>query len=84
MNKQITQVCTASNLMTTTYHTYADLLHSGDRLAATEWGGRHSIAAGTLRDGIAATLRLDPEAVILRAMHGAERVQGLAPGGLAA
>jgi hypothetical protein len=84
MNKQITQVCTASNPMIITYHTYADLVHAGDRLAATQWGGRHGIAAGTLQDGVAATLRLDPQAVILRAVRGDERVRGLAPGGLAA
>ena len=64
---------------TTTYNTYADLLLDGGRLAATEWGH-----GATLAEGVAATLRLDPEAIILRAKRGDEAVRGLAPGGLAA
>ena len=69
--------------MTTTFHAYADTLHAGDRLAATEWGA-HPAGCATLAEGVAATLRLDPEAVVLRAVRGAEAVRGLAPGGLAA
>ena len=64
-------------MTTTTYHTYADLLLDGGRHAATEWPG------GTLAEAVEATLRLDPEAVILRAVRGTETVRGLAPGGLA-
>jgi len=67
--------------MTTTYHTYPDLLLDGGRLAATEWGA-HPAGCATLAEGVAATLRLDPEAVVLRAVRGAEAVRGLAPGGL--
>jgi hypothetical protein len=65
-------------MILTTYHTYPDLLLSGGRLAATEWG-----VGASLADGVAATLRLDAEAIILRAVRGAETVRGLAPGGLA-
>jgi hypothetical protein len=70
--------------MTTTYHAYADTLHAGDRLAATEWGGRHCDPSVTLAEGVAATLRLDPEAIVLWAATATERIRGLAPGGLAA
>jgi hypothetical protein len=69
--------------MTTTYHTYADLLLDGGRLAATEWGA-HPAGCATLAEGVAATLRLDPEAVILRAVRGTETVRGYAPAGMAA
>lgn len=65
-------------MTTTTYHTYSDLLTDGGRLAATEWG------AGTLADAVAATHRLDPDSIILRACRGTETALGLAPGGLAA
>ncbi len=64
---------------TTTYHTYADLITDGGRLAATEWGVSASIA-----DGVAATLRYDDEAIILRAVRGTEVVRGYAPAGMAA
>lgn len=55
-----------------TFHTYPDLVHRGGRLAATEWPG------ATPAEAVAATLRVDPEAIILRA----NGVVGLAPGGL--
>jgi hypothetical protein len=64
---------------TTTYHTYADLLTDGGRLAATEWG-----LGGPLAGAVAATLRLDPEAVILRVTGSEGTAVGLAPAGLAA
>lgn len=65
--------------MATTRHTYPDLLLTGGRLAATEWG------TGSLADAVRATLARDPEAVILRADNTAgQAVRGLAPGGLAA
>jgi hypothetical protein len=57
----------------TTYHTYPDLLIDGGRLAATEWGGNPTHA-----EAIAATLRLDPEAIILRV----GQLRGMAPGGI--
>lgn len=64
--------------MTTTHHTYSDLLIDGGRLATTVWDG------GTLADAVAATHRLDPDTIILRACRGTDTVRGLAPGGLAA
>ena len=66
-------------MTTTTYHTYSDLIIDGGRLAATEWGGGASLA-----DAVAATLRYDSEAIILRAVRGTEVVRGYAPAGLAA
>jgi hypothetical protein len=68
----------------TTYHTYADLLTDGGRLAATQWGGRPGVTCASLADAVAATLRLDPDAVVLRAVRGTETVHGLAPGGVSA
>jgi type IV secretory pathway ATPase VirB11/archaellum biosynthesis ATPase len=68
----------------TTYHTYAELLLDGGRLAVTEWGGRHGMPSVSLADGVAATLRLDPEAIILQAVRGSETVRGYAPAGMAA
>lgn len=65
--------------MTTTRHTYPDLITTGGRLAATVW------PSGSLAAAVRATLALDPEAVILRADTPAgDAVRGLAPGGLAA
>lgn len=66
---------------TTTYHTYADLLTDGGRLAATNWGSLRSCSAA---EAVAATLRHDPEAVVLRVTYGVESAKGYAPGGLAA
>jgi hypothetical protein len=67
----------------TTYHTYPDLLFTGGRLAATEWSD-HPAGCASLAEAVGATLRLDAEAVILRAVRGAETARGHAPGGLAA
>jgi hypothetical protein len=67
----------------TTHHTFPDLLTSGDRLAATDWGS-HPAGCASLSDAVAATLSLAPDAIILRAVRGSEAVRGLAPGGLAA
>ena len=75
---------TLDTMTTTTYHAYSDTLHTGDRLAQTQWGGRHGLPSASLAEGVAATLRLDPAAVVLRAVRGTETVRGLAPGGLAA
>ena len=60
-----------------TYHTYPDLLYIGGRLACTEWSPRCNTA-----EVVAATLRLDSEAVILRANTASGHYRGLAPGGL--
>ena len=65
-------------MTTTTFHTYPDLLTDGGRLAATEWG------AGTLAEAVAATHRLDPDTIILRACRGTDTALGHAPGGMAA
>ena len=59
----------------TTYHTYPELIYCGGRLAATEWDGNPTAA-----EAVAATLRHDPEAVILRVAQ----LKGLAPGGIGA
>ena len=63
--------------MSSTFHTYPDLVHTGGRLACTEWG--HAAAAAEL---IAATLRRDPESIILRVVAVDGYFRGLAPGGL--
>ena len=68
-------------MTTTTFHTYPDLLLDGGRLAATEWGS-HPAGCATLAEAVAATLRLDDEAIVLRAVCGTTTVRGLAPGGL--
>ena len=70
-------------MIATTYHTYPDLLLSGGRLAATDWGS-HPAGCASLAEAVAATLRLDAEAVVLRAVRGTTVARGLAPGGLAA
>lgn len=64
-------------MIVSTYHTYADLIINGGRLAATEWQGGASMA-----EAVAATLRLDGDAIILRAKRGSESVRALAPGGM--
>ncbi len=68
----------------TTYSTFPDLLTSGERLAATQWGGRPGIHCGSLSEAVSATLSLLPDAIILRAVRGSEAVRGLAPGGMVA
>lgn len=62
--------------MAYTFHTYAALVGTGDRLAATDWSN------ATAAQAVAATLRLDPSAVVLVATDHRRHV-GLAPGGLA-
>ena len=67
--------------MIITHHTYADLIHSGDRLAAVEWD-----CGSTPAEGVAATLELDPESIILTVTDWrgwqAQRHRGFAPGGI--
>ena len=64
-----------------TYHTYSDLLYTGGRLAACEWD-----YGCTPAEAVAATLEVDPEAVILRVTDARGRVDrqiiGFAPGGI--
>lgn len=65
-------------MATATFHTYPDLLLDGGRLACTEWPVRCSVS-----EAVTATIRLDPECIVLRAGHvNGEQVRGLAPGGL--
>lgn len=64
--------------MATTFHTYPDLLFDGGRPVQWRWAG------WSVSQAVAATLEVDPEAVILRAQNDAETFRGLAPGGLAA
>ena len=64
----------------TTLHTYSDLLHDGGRLAATVWDTRNVAGA------VAATLRYDADAIILRVANSDGRYVaiGHAPGGITA
>ena len=65
-------------MQTTTFHTYPDLVtETGERLAAVSWGH-----GATFADAIAATLRLDSDAIVLRARSGASQIVGLMPGGM--
>ena len=64
--------------MACTHNTYPDLLITGGRLARTEW------PEATPAEALAATLRYDPEAIVLLITSPAgQPVRGLAPGGLA-
>jgi ABC-type branched-subunit amino acid transport system ATPase component len=68
---------TTTSTMTSTYHTYPDLVYDKGRLAETIWDGN------CFGDAIAATLTINPEVIILRARIDNETIKGLAPGGLA-
>jgi hypothetical protein len=64
--------------MASTFHTYAELVTDAGRPARTDWDG--TAAA----DAVAATLRLDPDAIISHATDSTGcRLIGLLPGGLA-
>lgn len=63
--------------MTSTYHTYPDLVYDKGMLAETTWLTEH------VGDAISAIIAIDPEAIVLRARIGTETIKGLAPGGLA-
>jgi hypothetical protein len=69
--------------MIRTHVTFPELVHSGDRLAVIAWTPWASL---TPAEGVAATIDLHDDAVILRADSGpgTDRLVGLAPGGLAA
>ena len=64
-----------------TRHTYSDLLYTGGRLAECEWD-----CGGTLAEGVAATISVDPEVIILWASDwtgaNAKHYRGMAPGGI--
>ena len=64
----------------TTLQTYSDLLHDGSRLGARVWETRDVAGA------VAATLRYDADAIILRVndANGYTVATGHAPGGIAA
>jgi hypothetical protein len=63
----------------TTFHTYADLLYVGGRLAQTVWAGVDA------PQSVDATRRRDHDAVVLRVTdkHGRTVATGYAPGGIA-
>lgn len=62
--------------MVFTYHTYPDLLHTSDRLARTDWETNQPHC------GVAATIKLDPNSIVLNVRSGFEWLKGLAPGGI--
>ena len=64
-----------------TLHTYPDLVTDGGRHARTDWPAH--CYGGALAELVAATLRLDPAAVITRAADGRAVAVGHLPGGLA-
>jgi DNA-binding GntR family transcriptional regulator len=67
--------------MASTFHTYPELIADAGRPARTDWGDRREHTAA---EAVAATLRLDPQAVIVRATDATGcRLIGLMPGGLA-
>jgi hypothetical protein len=63
-----------------TLHTYAELVADGGRHARTDWSA--PCYAGDLAELVAATLRLEPDALISRAADGRAVAVGLMPGGL--
>lgn len=64
-----------------TLHTYPDLIVDGGRHARTDWPAH--CYRGDLAELVAATLRIDPDAVITRAADGRAVAVGHLPGGLA-
>lgn len=58
-----------------TFHAYPETLHTPGQLAETEWFRLTDPAAA-----VAATLKHDPDAVVLRCAD----LQAMAPGGMAA
>ena len=63
--------------MASTYHTYADLITDGGRLAATAW------PKASIAEAIGATLANDCQAIILTVVASGEITRGYAPGGMA-
>ena len=63
--------------MTTTYHTYPELITNGGRLAATEWAS-YSTWNPTPQEAVSALIEHDRDAVVLRVGS----IRGFAPGGL--
>ena len=69
--------------MASTFHTYPESITDGGRHARTDWGIPGSISANATQ-AVAATLRLDPEAIISRATDSTGcTLIGYLPGGLA-
>lgn len=64
----------------TTLYAYVEFLHDGGRLAATVW------PRGSAEDAVRATLKYDPDAVILRVAdwNGRYVAVGYAPAGMIA
>jgi hypothetical protein len=64
----------------TTLHVYPEFLHDGSRMAATVWSNGRPTAA----EAVAATIRYDSEAIVLRVANADGRYVaiGHAPGGL--
>ena len=62
--------------MTSTYHTYPDLVRDKGRLAETTWLTEH------VGDALSAIIAIDPEAVVIVVKYGERRAIGLRPGGL--
>jgi hypothetical protein len=62
--------------MVYTYHTYPDLLYKCGRHARTDWEGY------AIDLGVAATIKHDPDAVVLSVRSGDQRIVGYAPGGI--
>lgn len=62
--------------MVFTYHTYPDLIHTSYRLARTDWEIQDS------RHGVTATIKLDPQAIVLDVRSGSSWIKGFAPGGI--
>ena len=73
--------------MTSTYHTYPDLVCDIGRLAETIWQ-TEADADDRLAwrvhvgDALSAIIAIDPEAVVVVVKYGEKRVVGLRPGGL--
>ena len=66
--------------MTTTFHTYPDLVtESSERKTATVWGSQV-----TASNAVAYVINTDNSAIVLRARQGDQWFNGLMPGGLAA
>jgi hypothetical protein len=63
--------------MAATYHTYADLIIDGGRLAATEW------PKASIAEAINAKLAMDCQAIVLTVVARGEITRGYAPGGMA-
>jgi hypothetical protein len=78
---------TTTSTMTSTYHTYPDLVYDKGRLAETTWlteADADDRLAWLVHvgDALSAIIAIDPEAVVFVVKYGEKRVVGLRPGGL--